>query len=112
VLRYTKRGGSSTESLINHLKSKHRIQVTHESEDHKTIPAQEEILSQIVKKEMSLFEATKKRSNNLEKLLHASITINPKPFEPERAFSATGLFVTKIRSRLNDESVLCQHYKR
>jgi len=37
------------------------------SEDHKTIPAQEEIRSQIVKKEMNLFEATKKRSNNLEK---------------------------------------------
>jgi len=48
VLRYTKGGGSSTESLINHLKSKHRIHIIHESEDHKTIPAQEEIISQIV----------------------------------------------------------------
>ena len=75
VLRYTKGGVSSTESLINHLKSKHWI---HDSEDHKTIPAQEEILSQIVKKEMSLFEATKKRSNNLEKLFHTLITIKPK----------------------------------
>jgi len=34
----------------------------------KTIPAQEEIRAQIVKKEMSFFEATNKRSNNLEKL--------------------------------------------
>jgi len=66
VLRCTKVGGSSTESLINYLKSKHIIHVIHESEDHKTIPAQEEIRSQIVKKELSLFEATKKRSNNLE----------------------------------------------
>jgi len=41
------------------LKSKHRI---HEDENHKTIPAQEEIRSQIVIKEMSLFEAAKKRS--------------------------------------------------
>jgi len=71
-----------------------------------TIPAQEEFLSQIVKKEMSLFEAAKKRSNNLEKLFHALITINPKSVEPERAFSSTELFVTKIRNRLNDESVL------
>jgi len=78
VLRYTKGGGSSTESLINHLKSKHRIHVIHDGEDHKTIPVQEEILSQIVKKEMSLFEATKKRSNNLEKLFRALITIKPK----------------------------------
>jgi len=71
-----------------------------------TILAQEEFLSQIVKKEMSLFEATKKRSNNLEKLFHALITINPKSVEPVRACSATGLFVTKLRNRLNDESVL------
>ena len=59
VLRYTKGGGSSTACVINHLKSKHRI---HEGEDHKTIPAQEEIRPQIVKKVMSLFVATKKRS--------------------------------------------------
>jgi len=59
-----------------------------------------------VKKEMSLFEATKKRLNNLEKLFHALITIKPKSVEPERAFSAMGLFVTKLRNRLNDESVL------
>jgi len=32
-----------------------------ESEDHKTILAQEKIQSQIVKMKMSLFEATKKR---------------------------------------------------
>jgi len=62
VLRSTKGDcGSSTESFINHLKSKHRIHVTHQSEDHKTIPAQEEIQSQIVKVEVSLFEVTKKK---------------------------------------------------
>jgi len=55
---------------------------------------------------MSHFEATKKRSNNLEKLFHALITINLKSVEPERAFSATGLFLTKLRNRLYDESVL------
>jgi len=69
------------------LKSKHRI---HADEDHKTIPAQEEIRSQIVKKEMSLFETTKKRSNNLEKLLHALIIIKTKSQEPERAFQLRG----------------------
>jgi len=53
------------------LKSKHRNHVTYKSEEHKSIPAQEEIISQIVKKEMSLFEATKKRSNTFEKLFHA-----------------------------------------
>jgi len=55
VLRYTKGGGPSTESLINHLQWKHTIHATNESEVHKTTPAQEEILSQIVKTAMSLF---------------------------------------------------------
>jgi len=43
---------------------------------------------------MSLFEATKNRTNNLEKLFHALITIktkSAKSVEPERAFSATAL---------------------
>jgi len=35
-----------------------------------------------------------------------SFTIKPKSVEPERTFSPTGLFVTKFRNRLNDESVL------
>jgi len=70
------------------------------------LPAQEEISSQIVKKEISLFKATKKRSNNLGKLSHALITITPKSVEPEWAFSATRLFVAKLRNRLNDGSVL------
>jgi len=82
VIRYTK-GVSSTESLNKRLKSKHRI---HENEDDKTIPAQKEIRSQIVKKEMSLFEPTKKRSNKL-KLHHALITIKPISVQPEGFFS-------------------------
>jgi len=52
------------------------------------------------------FEATNKRLNNLEKLYHSLITMKPTSVGPERAFSATGLFVTKLRNRLNDESVL------
>ena len=42
----------------------------------------------------------------LKKLFHALITIKPNLVEPERAFSAKGLFVAKLRNRLNDESVL------
>jgi len=52
VLLYIKGGGSNTESLISHLKSKNRI---HEGENHKTIPAQEEIRSQTVIKENESF---------------------------------------------------------
>jgi len=60
----------------------------------------------IVKQKMSLFEFTKKRSNNFEKLYHALITIKPTSLEPERTFSATEPFFTKLRNRLNDKSVL------
>ena len=47
-----------------------------------------------------------KVKNNLEKLFHALITIKPKSVEPEMDFSATGLFVTKLRNRLIGESTL------
>ena len=89
-----------------------------ESENHEfeAISAQEESRLKIVKKEMSLFEATKKRPENLEKLYHALLTIKPTSVEPERAFSPMGLFVTKLRNRLNDESLdalifMRQYYK-
>ena len=107
VLRYTKGGGSSTKSFINNLKSKHRIHVIHESEATKTILAQEEIQSQIVKKEMSLFEATKKRSNNLEKQCHALIIIKLTLISGTRVgFFNHGTNCHKLISTLNDESVL------
>ena len=89
MLPLYKRGGSSTENLSNYLKSKHRIHVILENEDHKTIPVQAEIRSQSVIKEMSLFEASKKRPDNLEKLYHSLITIKPKSVKPDKTFSAT-----------------------
>ena len=79
--RYTKGVDSSIERSIIHLKSKHRIHVVLEwrpQNYHGTWT--EEIRSQIVIKEMSLFEAIK-RSNNLEKLYHAVITIEPTSME-------------------------------
>jgi len=66
------------------LKSQHRIQVILESEGHNTTSAHEEIRSQFVIKEMSLFEVTKKRPNNLAKLYHAFLTNKPTSVEPER----------------------------
>ena len=53
--------------MVNHLKygQPTEIKARNEGEDNKTILAQEEIRSQIVKKKMILFEAKKKRSNHL-----------------------------------------------
>jgi len=45
------------------------------------------------KRNYILFEDTKKKPNNLETLYHTSLTFNPAPVEPERAFTAMGLFV-------------------
>ena len=60
---------------------------------------------QVVKKEMRLYEVTNTRPNNLEKLYAALKTIKPTTVEAERAFSALGYFVNKIRNRLNDNTI-------
>ena len=72
--------------------------------------------AQVINKEMQLFEATKKRPENSEKLYRSLLTIRPTSVEAERAFSAMGLFDTKSRNRLNDDTlnamiVLHQFYK-
>ena len=50
---------------------------------------------------MMLHGITKRRPNNLEKLYAALKTIKPTPVAAERAFSAIGYFVSKIRNCLN-----------
>ena len=56
--------------------------------------------SQVVQKEMMLYEITKRRPNNLEKFYAALETIKPMSVEAKSAFSALGYFVSKIRNRL------------
>ena len=73
--------------------------------------------AQIINKEMQLFGATKKRPENLENLYRSLLTIRPTSVEAERAFSAMGLFVIKIRNGLNDDNlnamiVMRQFYKK
>ncbi|CAK8695489.1 unnamed protein product [Clavelina lepadiformis] len=50
-------------------------------------------------------EASGKRPANLQTLYEALLTIQPTSVEAERAFSACGLFVTKLRSRLQDSTI-------
>ena len=74
-------------------------------ERHQTTKVQDEVESCIVKKQMSLFEATTKIPENLQKLFNAPLTIKPTSVEPERVFSSMGLFATKVRSQLCDETL-------
>ena len=56
-------------------------------------------------KEMAVFELTKTRTNNLEMLYNALMAIPVTSVEAERSFSASGLFVTKLRSSLNGNTL-------
>ena len=62
-------------------------------------------LQEVIKQEMNLFEAIRKRPTKLELVFNALLSIPPTLVEAERAFSAAGLFVTKLRSRLSDKSL-------
>ena len=63
------------------------------------------IRSRIVQKKVMLYKITKRRRNNLEKLYAVLKTIKPTSVKAERAFSALGYFVSKIRNRLNDDTI-------
>ena len=67
-----------------------------------------------IKRQFCSFEATGKLPPILEEILHALKSIPPSSVEAKRAFSAAGLFLTKLRSRLDDRVIndLCflQHF--
>lgn len=54
---------------------------------------------------MLLFENGGTRGDFLQRAYEFLMTIKPTSVESERAFSAAGLFATKIRSRLGDETL-------
>lgn len=55
--------------------------------------------------EFRLFRANGQRTEHLQRLLSALLTIKPASTDIERVFSAAALVVTKIRSRLSDKSL-------
>ena len=69
-------------------------------------------LMSIIKKEMHLFENGGNREHNLELVYQYLLSIPPTSIEPERAFSAAGYLGSKIRSRLNDQTLNALLYLR
>ena len=54
-------------------------------------------------KEFRLFQATGKRTDGLEKLYKALLTIKPTSTASERVFSVSGVFKNKLRNKLSCE---------
>jgi hypothetical protein len=63
------------------------------------------VCSRLVNRELAVLESTKKRTPNLETLFQCLKTIQPTSVESERAFSSCGLFLTKLRNRLDDNII-------
>ncbi|GFT15035.1 uncharacterized protein TNCV_4316171 [Trichonephila clavipes] len=63
--------------------------------------------NKIMKQEMQLFDSTENPSPEVIKLCEALKTFPPTSVEVERALSAVGSFVTKLRTRLIDKSINC-----
>ena len=59
----------------------------------------------LLRKEMNLFEATKKLPESLRLVKDALETVSPTTVEVERSFSTSGNFVSKIRNRLGDKTI-------
>ncbi|KRZ75212.1 hypothetical protein T10_9929, partial [Trichinella papuae] len=62
-------------------------------------------IMKIIKNEMAVFEAIGQLPKTLQMLYDALITVPSTSWEAERSFSAAGLFVTKLRSSLKDETI-------
>jgi hypothetical protein len=73
----------------------------------KILEEREEIVSntKILKAEFSVFEATNKRTKNLDILFGALKTMKPSSVSSERVFFISGNFVSKIGTRFSHRSV-------
>lgn len=84
------------DELLNNGKKREKVQPSHN-------------ILNLIKKEMGVYETSEygDLGNTLTKLRGALATIVPTSVEAERAFSAAGLFVTKLRTSMSDTMIDC-----
>ena len=58
-----------------------------------------------IKREIAILETTGKRPSSLEKIYNPMLNDPPSSTEAERSFSAADLFITKLRTSLNDDTI-------
>ena len=71
----------------------------------KAVTAQKKTTLSMMKSEMKYFEASGELPPMLSKLHHDMSSIPVSSVEVERLFNAAGCFITRLRSRLNDEMI-------
>lgn len=59
-------------------------------------------LAKVIKQELTLFQNVGTRGFHLTKVYNYLLMIKPTSVESERAFSSSGYFCNKLRTRLND----------
>lgn len=62
-------------------------------------------LMSAIKSETALFDSSGRRGSFLRAVYSYLLTVPPTSVEAERAFSAAGLFVSKLHSRLGDQLI-------
>lgn len=89
---------SSSTSLkdeLNHLLQKENLPATSQTKDR----------FKWLKQEFILYKNTGKRTENLQKIYNALLSIKPTSTDVERVFSTCTTFCSKLRSRLSDKSL-------
>lgn len=77
-----------------------------EIEELETIPVRKKPSVHLnVNMEFKSFKVSLKRTENLDNLYNALLSVKTTSVESERAFSAAGLYLTKLRSNLSENSL-------
>lgn len=97
---------SSTEQEVNaQSKSQHLAEQLQSFIDESMAEKMPNRLLHNLDKEFKLYEATEAKSNNLNLLFDALLSIKPTSTENERVFSLASTFVSKKRTNLSDETL-------